>query len=294
MSSTLVVWLFDLIAHLPLRMLHALGALLGWATYLLSGKYAARLRENLGYYNAGRHPSEFRKLLRASVVEAGKSLAELPWVWRRPLTEVVSKVHNCYGREYLDEALRSGRGVIVLTPHLSCFEIISLYVAAELPVTAMYSTPKRVWMDQMLRSGRQRGHMRLARADLGGVRTLLKALKRGEIIGLLPDQVPSQGEGEWADFFGRPAYTMTLVGRLLQATGARLLLSHAVRRPHGEGYDIYFTPMELQTGIPLTRQINSALEKIIRTRPAQYLWSYNRYKIPPDVIPPEASKVTKC
>jgi len=294
MSSTLFVWLFDAMARLPLRVLHRLGVLLGWATYLLSGKYAERLRENLAYYNAGRHPSELQKVLRASVEEAGKSVAELPWIWLRPIDEVLSKVRNCYGRELLDEAHQSGKGVIVLTPHLGCFEIISLYVAAGLPVTAMYSTPKRAWMDGIIRSGRQRGQMRLARADLGGVRTLFKALKRGEIIGLLPDQVPSQGEGEWADFFGRPAYTMTLVGRLLQATGARLLLSHAVRRPHGEGYDIYFTPMELQTGIPLTRQINSALEKIIRTRPAQYLWSYNRYKIPPDVIPPEASKVTKC
>lgn len=294
MNSTLVVCLFDLIARLPLRMLHGLGVLLGWVTYLLSGKYAARLRENLGYYNAGRHPSEFRKVLRASVVEAGKSIAELPWVWRRPLTEVLAKVRNCYGRELLDEALQSGRGVIVLTPHLGCFEIISLFVAAELPVTAMYSTPKRAWMDQMIRSGRQRGQMRLARADLGGVRTLLKALKRGEIIGLLPDQVPGNGEGEWADFFGRSAYTMTLVGRLLESTGARVLLSHAVRRPYGEGYDIYFTPMVLQAGIPVTRQINNALEKVIRTNPAQYLWSYNRYKIPPDSVPAEASKVTKC
>jgi KDO2-lipid IV(A) lauroyltransferase len=294
MSSTFSVWLFKLIAYLPLRVLHRLGTLLGWATYLLSGKYAERLNENLAYCNAARDPSELQKVLRASVVEAGKSIAELPWIWRRPLAEVLAKVRNCYGREYLDEAHQSGRGVIVLTPHLGCFEIISLYVAAGLPVTAMYSTPKRAWMDEMIRSGRQRGQMRLARADLGGVRTLFKALKRGEIIGLLPDQVPGAGEGEWAEFFGRPAYTMTLVGRLLQSTGARLLLSHAVRRPHGEGYDIYFTPLELDPEIPVTRQINAALEKVIRTCPSQYLWSYNRYKAPPGSMPEQENKDKIC
>ena len=290
MNSSFVVWLFDLLARLPLRMLHGLGTLLGWATFLLSGQYAARMRENLSYINAGSHPSEFRKVLRASVAEAGKSIIELPWVWRRPLTEVLAKVRNCYGHEYLDEAHRSGKGLILLTPHLSCFEILGLYIAAEIPLTVMYSTPKRAWMDEVIRSGRQRGQISLARADIGGIRTLFKALKRGDAIGLLPDQVPSQGEGEWADFFGRPAYTMTLVGRLLESSGARVLLSYAVRRPHGDGYDVHIVPLELQTGIPVTRQINSALEKIIRTCPAQYLWSYNRYKAPPGSLPVAESK----
>jgi Kdo2-lipid IVA lauroyltransferase/acyltransferase len=290
MNSRFVVWLFDLMARLPLRLLHGLGALLGWATYLLSGIYAARLRENLGYYNADRHPSEFRRVLRASVAEAGKSVTELPWVWRRPVAEVLGNVRHCYGREYFDDARQAGKGLIVLTPHLGCFEIIGLYVAAEMPMTCMYSTPKRAWMDEVIRGGRQRGQMFLARADIGGVRTLLKALKRGEAIGLLPDQVPAHGEGEWADYFGKPAYTMTLAGRMLESSGARVLLSYVERRPHGEGYDIHFAPLELQAGLPLTRQINSALEKIIRTCPAQYMWSYNRYKAPLGSLPADAIK----
>jgi len=290
MRSSIVVWLFDLAARLPLRVLHLLGALLGWVTYLLSGRYAARLRENLGYYNADRHTSELPRLLRASVAEVGKSIAELPWVWRRPLPEVLAKVRHFYGHEYLDEAQRSGKGLIFLTPHLSCFEILALYVAAKIPMTVMYSTPKRAWMDKVIRSGRQRGQISLARADIGGIRTMFKALKRGDAIGLLPDQVPSQGEGEWADFFGRPAYTMTLVGRLLESTGAHVLLAYAVRRPHGEGYDVHIVPLEIQTGIPVTGQINAALEKIIRTCPSQYLWSYNRYKAPPGSLPAAESK----
>ena len=290
MSSRFVVCLFDLLARLPLRLLHFLGALLGWAIFLSSGSYAARLRENLGNYNEGRHPSEFNKVLRASVAEAGKSIAELPWVWRRPLAEVLANVRHCYGREYFDDARQGGKGLIVLTPHMGCFEIIGLYVASEMPMTCMYSTPKRMWMDEVIRGGRQRGQMFLARADIGGVRTLIKALRRGEAIGLLPDQVPAHGEGEWADYFGRPAYTMTLAGRLLEVSGASVLLSYVMRRQHGEGYDIYFSPLELKADMPVTRQINYALEKIIRTSPAQYLWSYNRYKAPPGSMPAEASR----
>lgn len=290
MSSTFVVRLFNAWSRLPLRLLHYFGVLLGWLTYLFSGIYAQRMRENLGFYNAGRHPPELRKLLHASVAEAGKSIAELPWVWRRPVAEVLASVKQCYGREYFDEARQGGKGLIVLTPHLGCFEIIGLYVAAEMPMTCMYSTPKKAWMDEVIRGGRQRGQMFLARADIGGVRTLFKALKRGEAIGLLPDQVPAHGEGEWAEFFGRPAYTMTLAGRLLQSSGARVLLSYVVRRPHGEGYDIHFAPLELKSDMTIPRQINIALEKIIRTCPEQYMWSYNRYKAPPGSLPIEQSK----
>ena len=290
MSSFFVVWLFNVLARLPLSVAHRIGVFLGWITYLMSGKYAKRLRENLQNFDANLYPAELQMVLRASVGEAGKGIAELPWIWRRPVAEVLSKVRNCYGREYFDEARRGGRGLIVLTPHIGCFEIIGLYVAAEMPMTCMYSTPKRAWMDNIIRSGRQRGRMYLARADIGGVRTLLKALKRGEAIGLLPDQVPSHGEGEWVDFFGRTAYTMTLAGRLLQASGARVLMSYVIRRPRGDGYDIHFAPLDIQPGTAVTLQINSALEKIIRTCPSQYLWSYNRYKVPPGSLSAEQNK----
>ena len=131
-----------------------------------------------------------------------------------------------------------------------------------------------------MRNGRERSQMRLARTDVSGVRLLYKALKRGEAIGLLPDQVPGKGEGEWAEFFGRPAYTMTLVGRLIESTGAIAMMTYVVRLPKGEGYDIHFAPLEFVSGLPVTRQINAALEEIVRAYPAQYLWSYNRYKIP--------------
>lgn len=291
MNGFIVERLFDLMSWLPLRALHRLGTLLGWLTYLLSGSYASRMMENLGNSITGSNPDTLRKLLRLSVAEAGKGVTELPWVWRRPVLEVLSRVRNCYGSEYFEAARKDGKGLIVLTPHIGCFEIIGMYVASRMPMTCMYSVPKRSWMDRIIRGGRERGQMKLAPADVGGVRMLLKALKRGEAIGLLPDQVPSNGEGEWAEFFGKPAYTMTLAGRLLQSSGARVLLSYVLRRPNGDGYDLYFSPFEINEGEPLTRQLNQALEKIIRSCPEQYLWSYNRYKVPPGVAAPVANEV---
>jgi len=280
MSSSLVVWLFDLTARLPLNALHRLGSVLGWATYLLSRKYAARLRENLGYGLDGSPAAEFRKVLKANIAETGKSLIEMPWVWRRPLAEVTGSVRACYGWEHVEAARSKGQGIIFLTPHLGCFEVSALYAAERMPITVLYRPPKLDWLEEVMRNGRERAQLRLARTDVGGVRLLYKALKRGESIGLLPDQVPGKGEGEWANFFGHPAYTMTLVGRLVESSGAAMLMAYAERQPHGTGYIIRITPLEFAPGLSVIGQMNAALEAIVRACPAQYLWSYNRYKAP--------------
>jgi len=285
-----MVILFDVLARLPLSVLHRLGTLLGWVVYWSSGRYAMRLRENL--QNANLHPSEaeFRRLLRANVIEAGKGLMELPWVWRRPLDKVLSGIKQCHGWEHIEAARALGKGVIALTPHMGCFEVISLYIAARLPMTSMYSVPRWKFLDTLMLEGRERGRMKLAPADLGGVRLLLKALKRDEIIGILPDQVPGNGEGEWAPFFGRPAYTMTLIGRLAAASGAAVVMCRSERLPRGEGYALYFTPVSFDEATSIPNQINAALETTIRQCPQQYLWSYNRYKVPSGVLPPDAVK----
>lgn len=269
--------IFSLLSCLPLVALHRLGALLGRLTYAMSGQYAVRMRENL--QQAGFPLDD--GLLSASIAEAGKSLIELPWIWGRPYDVVVNSVLEFRGMEHVEAARAQGKGILFLTPHLGCFEIASLYLAQHLPITGLYRPPRLGWLEGVMRGGRERGQVRLARADVSGVRLLYKALRRGEAIGLLPDQVPSVGEGEWADFFGRPAYTMTLVGRLAQASGASVLLASAERQTRG--YLIRIEPMMLDFSLPVPQQINSALECLIRQFPAQYLWSYNRYKVPAGV-----------
>jgi KDO2-lipid IV(A) lauroyltransferase len=159
-----------------------------------------------------------------------------------------------------------------------------------MPITVLYRPPRIGFLEGVMRAGRERGQAKLAKADVGGVRLLYKALKRGEAIGLLPDQVPSRGEGEWTEFFGRPAYTMTLAGRLAESSGATVLIAYSERLPHGEGYVIHVAPLPLDFDRPVAQQINTALERTIRACPAQYLWSYNRYKIPRGVTPPDANQ----
>ncbi|MFZ2300631.1 MAG: lysophospholipid acyltransferase family protein [Gallionella sp.] len=286
MSDLLFKTLFRLLALLPLGMLHGLGALLGRLTYAASAQYAARTRENLRQSGLAPDTARYRNTLSATIAEAGKGLTELAWIWVRPYDEVVGKVRECIGLEHIIAAQARGKGIIFLTPHLGCFDISALYAARRVPITVLYRPPKLGFLEGVMRGGRERGQATLAKADVGGVRLLYKALKRGEAIGLLPDQVPGQGEGEWANFFGRPAYTMTLAGRLAENSGATVLIAYSERLPHGEGYVIHVDPLPLDFAAPVAQQINAALEGAIRACPAQYLWSYNRYKIPRGVSAP--------
>ncbi len=277
---------FRLLSLLPLRVLHSLGALLGWLTYAASAQYAARTRENLRRGEVTANEAGYRSALSATIAEAGKGITELAWIWGRPYDEVLGKVHECAGLEHIIAAQARGKGIIFLTPHLGCFEISALYAAQRVPITVLYRPPKLGWLEGVMRSGRERGQAKLAKADVGGVRLLYKALRRGEAVGLLPDQVPSRGEGEWADFFGRPAYTMTLAGRLAESSGATVLIAYSERLPCGQGYVIHVEPLPLDFAAPVPQQVNAALERVIRACPVQYLWSYNRYKIPRGVQAP--------
>lgn len=282
--------IFRLIALLPLSVLHSVGTLVGRLTFALSRGYAARTEENLRQAHLDRDEKHFAELLNQTISEAGKSFVELPWVWCRPLEQVCATVQKCQGWEHVEAAHARGKGIILLTPHWGCFEVVGLYFGQHLPLTCLYRSPNQGWLEKIMRGGRERGLARLATADVSGVRVLFKALKRGEAIGLLPDQVPSKGEGEWVGFFSRLAYTMTLSGRLAQASGATVLLAFAERLPQGAGYVLRFEPLPLDFSKPVTMQINTALERVIAISPAQYLWSYNRYKVPHGVVPPDLSR----
>lgn len=274
----MLLLLFRALSKLPLPVLHATGALLGRMAYALSPGYRRRLKENIARAGQAGH-------LDAAIREAGKSVMELPFLWCAPPGQVLAKV-TMENWEVARAAIDSGRGALFLTPHLGCFEIIPQAVSTYVPVIVMYRPPRKKALRPLVEQARARARLALAPASLSGVRMLLKSLKSGGAVGLLPDQVPHQGEGVWAPFFDKPAYTMTLPGRLQQMTGCELIFTYAERLPHGRGYLIRFIRHEKPIGTTPVAQataINAAMEELIAQCPAQYFWSYNRYKSPPGV-----------
>ncbi|MDR2239159.1 MAG: lysophospholipid acyltransferase family protein [Zoogloeaceae bacterium] len=283
-------FLFRLLSRLPLHALHNLGAALGWLTWLASPTYRRRMRENLALAGLPRARN-------AAIAEAGKGLAELPKIWLRPKEEILALVARASGWEHVEAARAAGKGILYLTPHLGCFEITAQYLAARpdaqgatQPITVLWRRPRQDWLAPLMEAGRA-ANLKLAPADLSGVRRLMKALRQGEASGMLPDQVPGKGEGVWVPFFGKPAYTMTLAARLAEG-GAAVLLTYAERLAYGAGYHVRFIPLSQPLVGGLNERaaiINREIEALIRLCPEQYLWGYNRYKRPSGAPEPPVS-----
>jgi KDO2-lipid IV(A) lauroyltransferase len=265
-----------------LRVLHGIGAALGWLVYLASPSYRRRLRGNIEGAGFGQH-------LHSAIAESGKAIVELPFLWCADPQRVARHASE-ENFELVQSVIDSGRGIVLLTPHLGCFEITAQQVALRRPLTVMYRPPKRAALKPLIEGARARTNLKLAPANLAGVRMLVKCLRRGEPVGVLPDQVPQEGEGVWAPFFGRTAYTMTLPAKLAQLGHAVIILVYAERRPRGAGYIVRFAPFEGAldgTAAEQAATINRAMEQLIARCPAQYFWSYNRYKQPDGVAGPE-------
>jgi KDO2-lipid IV(A) lauroyltransferase len=256
---------------------HGLGWSVGWLVFVASGVYRRRFLANARQAGMG-----WRQWAGA-VGASGQLVAELPRLWLgRPVPV------RWAGAAHVEAALAARRGVLFLTPHLGCFEVTAQayaqrYGQTQQPMTVLFRQPRQAWLRALVASARARPGLHTASATLGGVKQMIKALKKGQCLGLLPDQVPPLGMGLWLPFFGREAYTMTLSVRLAQQTGATVLLAWGERLSWGRGYRVHVEPLATllsdESG-PAAASINQAMEDLIRCCPAQYLWGYARYKQP--------------
>ncbi|VCU68033.1 Lipid A biosynthesis lauroyl acyltransferase [Pigmentiphaga humi] len=279
----MLLTLYRLLARLPLGWLHGMGRMLGRVVYRSSAEYAERLRANAAL--AGYRDEEFA---RRAAESAGEGALEIPRVWFKPDQALA----QCRSDDWdvVQQAHDEGKGILLLTPHLGCFEVAARYCAHRGgPITVLYRPPRKAWMAQLVEGGRRGPNLDTAPANLQGVRQLVRALRRGEAIGILPDQVPGNGEGVWAPFFGKPAFSMVLPGRLAAQTGAAVVLVAAERLSGAQGWKIHFA--RLPGPVPETAEdqatwVNAGMEAMIRRCPEQYLWGYNRYKAPKGEPPP--------
>ena len=288
--------IFSLLGALPLPLNHALGTVLGWLLWMLSSRHRRIVGENLGRYflHSGKVPDAAFK--RRVIAELGKGVSELVFAWTSPLPRIYGVLRGATGWEHVDAAKAAGRPVILVTPHLGCYDIAGRYAETRVPITALYRPPKLAWLEPIMQAGRVRGGATTAPADASGVRQLLKTLKSGGNIMILPDQVPAPdvgGDGVWADFFGAPAYTMTLLPRLAESTNAVVLFFFAERLSWGGGYHVHVAPpLEYpKDKHAAAQETNRAVEHLISLAPTQYLWGYNRYKHPAGApVPPGAEQ----
>jgi len=278
--------LLRLAGLLPLRVLHACGAAIGWVLGRVDNPLRRKAELTLSQVNTQFGAEKRQTFLHRALIEAGKSFTEVARIWTADPERNLALVREVRGGELFDAALASGRGLIIAAPHLGCWELLNYWLCSRTPLAIAYRPPRQPDLEPLLVRARGGLAAEQVRAEgTAGVRALLKRLNRGGAVGILPDQQPKQGEGEFAPFFGTPALTMVLLSRLAARTQATVLFAFAERLPKGAGYVVHLLPApagiaDEKVGVAVAA-LNHGIEDCIRLAPAQYTWHYKRYSIRP-------------
>lgn len=286
MRKPLLKLSLNVIAALPLNVAQLFGASLGILAYVGSKQYRSLFRPQYEAVVRSRNlPFKLWPAIRAS----GMLFSDSLWIWRNPQKALaLVEVQNW---DLVEAAISEGHGLVMLTPHLGGFEIIPRVLAQHFPATILYRPSRQAWLNEVVEEGRAYPNMHFVPTNLHGVRQMTRALTRGEAIGILPDQVPSGGEGVWVPFFGRPAYTTPLPARLANRNNTPVVMFTAKRKGLGQGWLMQATRLSpLSEDATLgAAELNIAIENAVLVAPEQFIWSYNRYKHPAGAeLPPKA------
>lgn len=275
-------------SKLPLPINHALGASLGLIYVLFPSRDRHVVWVNLGIALPQKSVWQRALVSISFFKELGKTLTELGIIWLGDPARILSLIKGVEGQSYMDEALTKGKGVMLLTPHFGAWEVIGPYWSHQMPMTILYQPPEQVDLAPFVRQARERMGATLVPTDISGVRALLAALKKNQLAGILPDQDPGDNGGVFADFFGKPAHTMVLAGRLANKSDASVLFTICERLPWGRGYRMHLLPCDdaVHDKDPFASAtaMNHSLEACVRVAPAQYIWNYKRWRQQPDGV----------
>lgn len=278
-TSFAVFIVFRMIGLLPLQMLQHIGEMLGNIAWRMPGSYKRRAATNMRLA----YPEADEAQQRQSMQELMCMFLELPYLWAPRNINRLEQLVSCDAWDLIDHELAKGRGLILISPHIGCFEMLCPLYSRRHIATVIYKEPRLKWLAALIDRVRISPQLTMVPANQQGVKGLVRALMRGQTIGLLPDQVPAEGDGVYAPFFGQDAYTVTLVQRLQTMRQTSIFTVGLERLKGGRGYHLHVEPIPhvlSDDPIEAATQMNRALESMIHKMPSQYLWGYNRYKAP--------------
>ena len=277
MNKLLLKLLIFLVSLIPLFFIQLIGVLIGHLFNFLNLRSRDILVDNLTKSNIYSNKSDLKRAINTNIGETGKTILEAFAIWTSKEKRILGWIKEVKGLDAIEKAQKNKKGIIFLTPHLGCYEITSIYYGSKFPLSVLYRPPRQKWLINLIKKGRQKGFQTLAPTDKSGVKKILNALKKNEAIGILPDQAANKGEGEWVDFFGRPAYTMVLVSKLVKKTGANVIMTFGERLGNGKGFKVHFETID-PDAVSTPSKLNKLLEREIRKAPTLYLWNYDKHK----------------
>ena len=274
-----------LVGRLPWSWLQKLGDAIAWVWLKADARESRVARRNLELAYPDLLPGQRQALHQAILRTTARQALETLRFWTRPPAENLARLRERHGEALYDQALASGKGVIVAAPHFGNWELLNQWLSSRGPIAIVYRPPESPVGDAFLLRVRSADNIRQVRAEGPAVRQLWKVLKDGGAVGILPDQQPKAGDGEFAPFFGVQALTMTLVSRLAERTGATVLFAWCERIGPGPDFALHVRPAPEGIADPdatvATTALNSMVESIARRDPAQYQWTYKRYTLRP-------------
>jgi len=279
LATLMAMAIFRALGLLPLSVLQRIGSLLGWVAWIMPGTYKKRAARNM----ALAYPQPSKKLQRQSLQQLLQMFLELPYLWAPRNAHRLQALVYCDAWPLIEQTLAEGRGLILISPHIGCFEMLGPIYSQRHPAAVIFKEPRMRWLGDLINRIRRSPQLTLVPANQKGVKGLVRTLMRGQTIGFLPDQVPADGDGVYAPFFGQPAYTITLVQRLQSLRQTPIFTVALARLDRGRGYHFHVEPMTAPLSadpVLAATEMNAALERMIRRMPNQYLWGYNRYKTP--------------
>lgn len=288
-KAVIAIFVLGLLSLLPLRWAQAVGRWIGRrASANPQGELCRVTRINLEACFPGMSDSERQQLAKESLLQTGMSISEMGMSWLWSPSRTLKKVTQVNNEQLITESVALGKGCILIAPHLGNWEVLNLYLSAKYPFTAMYKPPKLKMLDDLIKKMRARLGTRMAPADASGVRMVMKALKRGEMVGILPDQEPESG-GTFSTFYGQDIYSMKLLAQLVKQTGARVVCGFAERLENGRGFEIHFLEpnesiydRDLQTAV---NGMNRSVMNCVDQKPTQYQWEYKLFDHRPEGQP---------
>jgi KDO2-lipid IV(A) lauroyltransferase len=288
-AAALLYLLAAAAARLPWRCLHALADAMAALWRRLDARESRVARRNLELAYPQLDPGARARLHRAVLRTTARQALETLVLWTRPHAGNLAMLREAHGTELFDAAIAAGRGLIVAAPHYGNWELLNQWLASRTPLAILYKPPESKIGEAFLRRVRaddaNAARVEQVPAEGSAVRRLLRVLQGGGVVGILPDQQPKGGDGVFAPFFGVEALTMTLLPRLAARTGATVLYAYCERIP-GPGAEPAFAlrieaaPDGIASDDALegARALNAGVERIARRDPAQYQWTYKRFK----------------
>lgn len=284
MVAKIVLFILRGLSWLPLSVARSLSRLLARLIVVFNATPLGVSKINLRLCYPMMSEEEIQVLSRAHMEHFAHILCETPQIWRKGYPWLVENIVSCQGMELLQKGADKGTGTIFLVPHHGSWEAIGIWLARLGPMTSLYEPAKHPALDSWVKSSRLRSGMSLAPTNVRGVAQLLKGLKRGDNVAILPDQSPRLSGGAFSVLFGVPALTMTLTHNLIQRTGCQVLFVAAIRVKGGFEIVLQSAPEDIYSADEQSSllALNAGVESIVALAPSQYQWAYKRFRIQPD------------